>query len=96
MKVKLAGISLLALAICSDAIAQTSIGSIDINGLRRVERETALSYAGIDTSKPVSSEELNSALKRLYNTGLFSDISFETKGNTLVINVETTKLMIKF
>lgn len=88
MKVKLAGISLLALAICSDAMAQTSIRSININGLRRVERETALSYAGIDTTKPVSSEDLNSALKRLYNTGLFSDISFETKGSTLVINVE--------
>lgn len=88
MKVKLAGISLLALAVCSNAMAQTNIGSININGLRRVERETALSYAGIDTSKPVSSEELNSALKRLYNTGLFSDISFETNGNTLVINVE--------
>ncbi len=87
MKFKLAGISLLALAICSQAIAQETISNININGLRRVERETALSYAGINTNKPVSAEELNDALKRLYDTGLFSDISFDTQGSTLIINV---------
>ncbi len=87
MKFKLAGISLLALALCSEAMAQETISNININGLQRVERETALSYAGINTNKPVSSDELNAALKRLYDTGLFSDISFDTKGNTLVINV---------
>ncbi|MBO5039413.1 MAG: outer membrane protein assembly factor BamA [Alphaproteobacteria bacterium] len=88
MKFKLAGISLLALAVCTQAMAQENINSIKINGLQRVEKETALSYAGINTSKPVSTSELNSALKRLYDTGLFSDISFDTKGNTLIINVK--------
>ena len=88
MKLKLAGISLLTLAICSNAMAQSVIKNININGLQRVERETALSYAGIDTNKQVSSEELNQALKRLYDTGLFSDVSFDTKGDTLVINVK--------
>lgn len=88
MKFKLAGISLLALAVCSNAMAQGVISNININGLQRVEKETALSYAGINTNKPVSTEELNEALKRLYDTGLFSDISFDTKGNTLVINVK--------
>ncbi len=87
MKVKLAGISLLALAMYSEAFAQTSINNINISGLKRVERETALSYANIDTNKVISTEDLNAALKRLYNTGLFSDISFDTKGNTLNINV---------
>ena len=87
MKVKLAGISLLALALYSEAFAQTSINNINISGLKRVERETALSYANIDTGKDISAEDLNAALKRLYNTGLFSDISFDTKGNTLNIKV---------
>ena len=88
MKLKLAGISLLALALCSEAMAQGVIKNIDIKGLQRVERETALSYAGIATDKPVSSQDLNDALKRLYDTGLFSDISFDTKGSTLVISVK--------
>ena len=88
MKFKLAGISLLALSICSNAFAQENIKNINIQGLQRVERETALSYAGIDTSKPVSTEELNAALKRLYDTGLFSDISFDTRGNELIIAVQ--------
>ena len=88
MKLKLAGISLLALALCSEAMAQGVIKNIDIKGLQRVERETALSHAGIATDKPVSSQDLNDALKRLYDTGLFSDISFDTKGSTLVISVK--------
>lgn len=88
MKFKLAGISLLALSVCTNAMAQSVISNIDINGLQRVERETALSYAGINTGKTVSTDELNDALKRLYDTGLFSDISFDTQGSTLVINVK--------
>ena len=87
MRFKLAGISLLTLAICSNAFAQGNIRSINIQGLQRVERETALSYAGINTNKPVSSEDLNAALKRLYDTGLFSDINFDTRGNELIISV---------
>ncbi len=87
MKLKLAGISLLALTLCSETMAQGVIKNIDIKGLQRVEKETALSYAGIATDKPVSSQELNDALKRLYDTGLFSDISFDTEDSSLVINV---------
>jgi len=88
MRFKLAGISLLSLAICSNAMAQGTIKNITINGLQRVERETALSYAGINTNKAVSSDELNEALKRLYDTGLFSDINFDTQGSNLIINVK--------
>ena len=51
MKFKLAGISLLALAVCSNAMAQGVISNININGLQRVEKETALSYAGISTNR---------------------------------------------
>ena len=41
MKFKLAGISLLALAVCSNAMAQGVISNININGLQRVEKETS-------------------------------------------------------
>ena len=88
MKFKLAGISLLAFGICSNAMAQGTIKNINIQGLQRVERETALSYAGINTNKPVTSEDLNEALRRLYDTGLFSDIDFDTRGSELIIKVK--------
>lgn len=87
MKFKLAGISLLALSLCSQAMAQGVISNINITGLQRVEKDTALSYAGIKTGEAVSEQELNNALRRLYDTGLFSDVSFDPKGNTLNINV---------
>ncbi len=56
MKFKLAGISLLALAFCSQAYAQDVFNNINVKGLQRVEKDTVLSYAGINTNKPVSSE----------------------------------------
>ena len=88
MKFKLTGISLLTLLICSNAMAQGVVNNINVKGLQRVEEETALSYAGISKGKNVSTEELNNALRRLYDTGLFSDISFNTVGTTLEINVK--------
>ena len=87
MKFKLTGISLLALFVCSNAMAQGVVNNINIKGLQRVEEETALSYAGITKGANVSSTDLNNALRRLYGTGLFSDISFNTNGSTLEINV---------
>ena len=51
MKFKLAGISLLALSLCSQAMAQGVISNINITGLQRVEKDTALSYAGIKPAK---------------------------------------------
>ena len=50
MKFKLAGISLLALAVCSNAMAQGVISNININGLQRVEKETAM-RASAQTSR---------------------------------------------
>ncbi len=87
MKLKLAGISLLTLSLCAEAMAGDVVKNIDITGLQRVEKETALSYAGINTGKEVSSQELNEALRRLYNTGLFSDVSIDTVGETLKIKL---------
>ena len=57
MKLKLAGISLLTLSLCAEAMAGDVVKNIDITGLQRVEKETALSYAGINTGKEVSSQE---------------------------------------
>ena len=53
------------------------VDNIKIDGIKRVEEETVLAYLGVKTDKNVSQDKLDSALKNLYSTGLFSDIQME-------------------
>ena len=70
--------------------------NIDVEGLQRVEKETVLSYLNLKKGSNVSQDALDSSFKRLYDTGLFSDISFDTtQENTLKINVKENPVIDK-
>lgn len=74
----------------------TYLNNIKIEGLKRVERETVLSYLGLETGNNVSQEKLDHALKNLYSTGLFSDIQMESKkGGVLFVKVEENPIIGK-
>ncbi|MDR1694304.1 MAG: outer membrane protein assembly factor BamA [Lactobacillaceae bacterium] len=78
------------------AQAQTYIKEIEVDGLHRVERETVLSYIDIKEDTAVSAKQLDNALKNLYLTGLFSDISFDKKpGDVIVIKVVENPIINK-
>ena len=70
--------------------------SVQTEGLKRVEKETVLAYLGLKTGENVSDNELDSAFKNLYNTGLFSDIEIEpAKGGVLKVKVKENPLISK-
>jgi len=70
------------------------VSNIEVDGLQRVEKETVLSYLNINKNRNVSQDELDSAFKNLYNTGLFSDIDFDISSkNTLKINVKENPII---
>ncbi len=64
------------------------INDIKINGLERVERETVISYSKLELDDQYSNDIGNEALKRLYNTDLFSDVKIEYSDGSLVITVK--------
>ena len=67
--------------------AQTySFSNVQIEGNRRIEPGTILSYAGLE-SGGVSAAELNDAYQRVLNSNLFESVVFEPQGDTLVIRV---------
>lgn len=66
--------------------ADVYVKGINISGLQRVEKETVLSYIDVETNEGVSSEKLDEALKQLYSTGLFADVSFDVNANN-VLNI---------
>jgi outer membrane protein insertion porin family len=70
------------------AYAQSySFSSVTIEGNRRVEAGTILSYAGIARGQRVSGAELNDAYQRIFGSGLFETVEIIPQGAQLVIRV---------
>lgn len=70
------------------AMAET-VQDIRIEGNQRIETSAIETYLGIERGDDVDQYEVDSALKRLYETGFFSDINVEQEGS--VIKVEVTE-----
>ncbi|WBU62660.1 outer membrane protein assembly factor BamA [Paracoccus aerodenitrificans] len=60
---------------------------VRIEGNQRIEPETILSYANVVRGAETSAGEVNDALQRLQNSGLFETVQVTPQGNTLVISV---------
>ncbi|MDQ2092877.1 outer membrane protein assembly factor BamA [Rhodobacteraceae bacterium 10Alg 79] len=61
--------------------------TVQIDGNKRIETGTILSYAGIARGQAVSGAELNDAYQRILASGLFETVTIEPRGSTLVIAV---------
>ena len=74
-------------AFSAEAVAQSQIREIRINGAQRVEPSTVLTYLGVQVGDEASSETLNAALKNLYGTGLFADVAMRQDRGILFVDV---------
>ena len=63
------------------------VSSIDVRGNSRVDAETVRNYVGISPGQNFSNADIDEAVKRLFATGLFSDVSVNQVGSTLVVVV---------
>lgn len=66
---------------------QVTLSSIDIEGNARIGDAAILSRAGIAPGQSFDVAELNAALQRLNESGLFESVEFTPSGNRLVITV---------
>jgi len=64
------------------------IKEIKVEGLQRISYDTVLSYGDLSIEKLYSDDLTNNAIKKLYDTQLFSDISIKYLDNILTINVK--------
>ncbi|MFQ5621904.1 MAG: outer membrane protein assembly factor BamA [Paracoccaceae bacterium] len=70
------------------AQAQASFSRIDVVGNQRIEADSIRSFAGIAAGQPLTPEELNAAVRRLFATGLFETAEIRRSGDALVIEVK--------
>lgn len=74
-------------AMVPGSAAALVFSDIRIEGAERIEPATILSYANIARGQDVSAGEVNDALQRLQNSGLFETVEIAPQGGVLVIRV---------
>ncbi|MBS0271237.1 MAG: outer membrane protein assembly factor BamA [Proteobacteria bacterium] len=83
------GVSILA----TNLWAQEHIRVIDVEGNKRVETPTIMSYIDIKPGHIASENKIEEILKNLFATGLFADVVIEQQGDRLVIKVVENKII---
>lgn len=63
------------------------ISEIKILGSERIEPETIMTYLDVKVGDRMTQETLDRALKSLFGTGLFTDVTLRQKGRTLEVHV---------
>ncbi|MEF2550191.1 outer membrane protein assembly factor BamA [Aurantimonas sp. A2-1-M11] len=69
------------------------VNRIDVRGNRRVEADTVRGFMQISPGQNVSEADQDEAVRRLFSTGLFSDIRISQSGGTLVVQVEENQIV---
>ena len=64
------------------------ISDIRVDGLQRISEGTVFNYLPIDANELLTASRARQAIRSLFQTGFFSDISLEREGNILIINVQ--------
>ncbi len=71
------------------------INKVEIKNNNRITKETIITFGGIELGKDYSEQQLNEIFLDLFNTNFFSDIKFNVKGDTLIVEVEERKIVQK-
>ena len=70
------------------AIAQDfSFSRIDVDGNKRIETSTIITYSGLGTDQVFGADDLNRAYQNILASGLFESVEVIPNGNRLVIKV---------
>ncbi len=63
------------------------VRDIQVKGLQRIALGTVYSYLPVNVGEKFSLDNVSPAIKALFKTGFFKDVSLEREGSTLIVNV---------
>ena len=81
------------LAFVSSSANAEMLKKLEIIGNSRISNETIKVYGEIEINKDYSDDDLNTVIKRLYDTRFFSDISTSFSNGVLKINVKENPII---
>jgi len=63
------------------------VKDIQVKGLQRISLGTVYNYLPVNVGEKFSLDNVSPAIKALFKTGFFKDVSLERDGSTLIVNV---------
>lgn len=75
------------LALTASQAQAATVSSIQVEGNRRIEASTIISYVTVVPGRNFTARDLNESLQSLFSTGLFADVNLERRGSVLFVNV---------
>ncbi|HET6603899.1 MAG TPA: outer membrane protein assembly factor BamA [Xanthomonadaceae bacterium] len=83
---------LVALALARPVAAQSGedfvVSDIRVEGLQRISAGTVFTYLPVERGDMLTRERAGEAIRALFDTGFFSDVSLKRQGDILVVEVE--------
>ena len=76
-----------------NSIHAVTIKKIKVSGNDRLANETVILFSELNINNNIDSEDLNSALKKLYETNYFKDVKIIINNDNLIINVVENPLI---
>jgi outer membrane protein insertion porin family len=70
------------------AVHAAVVSRVEVRGNQRVDAETIRNYVGIRPGVNFTNSDIDEAVKRLFATGLFSDVRITQSGGSLVVVVD--------
>lgn len=64
-----------------------AVNRIDVVGNQRIEADTIRVFSGLSAGQAATESQLNAAVQRLFETGLFEDVQIAPRGGVVVITV---------
>lgn len=81
----LIGLLLISQSVKSDE--EFIVSDIQVKGLQRISEGTVFNYLPVNVGERFSLSNAGSAIKALFKTGFFKDVSLEREGSVLIVNV---------
>ena len=69
------------------------INNINIEGNKRISKETIIMFADVSIRDQLSDQDLNIILKKLYDTNFFNLVSVKIIDDTLIIKVDENPII---
>ncbi len=63
------------------------VKDIQVKGLQRISLGTVYNYLPVNVGEKFSLDNVSAAIRSLFKTGFFKDVSLEREGSTLIVNV---------
>ena len=81
--------------ICLSGIsyAQQTLREIKVSGLERLEPETVSSYMQVSPGQPITQQVIDSALRDLFETGLFADVKIRAENGIMTVFVKENPII---